>query len=42
MGSFDVIYSKAGLVSGLGEDVVNRLFILLLDTLFYSMFAKER
>ena len=40
MGCFDVIYSKVGLVSGLGEDVVNRLFIPLLDTLFYDVFPR--
>lgn len=40
MGCFDVIYKKVGPVSDLGEDVVNRLFIGLPDTLFYSMFPR--
>ena len=39
MGFFDVIYKKVGPVSDLGEDV-NRLFIGLPDTLFYSKFPR--
>lgn len=40
-GFFDVIYNKIRLVSDLGEDVANQLFIGLLDTLFYSMFPGD-
>lgn len=37
---FDVIYEKVGLVSGLGEGGVNRLFVGLPDALFYRMFPR--
>lgn len=40
MDLFYIIYNKVGLLSDLGEDAVNRLFIGPLDTLFYIMFPR--
>lgn len=41
MGIFDAIDNKVRLVSDLGEDVVNRLFTGLDNSLLYSIFPGE-